>query len=290
MTQDDIFRKLVVANKFMSETECQVLQNAVATMREKGSSKSLMDLALEKKKITPNQAALLEKPIRYNHTRYEDQQCARHLIATGKITGEQFRRFQDEQSRLFQDKRQIISALELMQKKKLVTPAQIKEARNALREAPETETPKKETPGGEKAGPPEILEKGGFSVRYRVETMAEVMDNRKKTYISVLEIKGSVDSYTAPVLEEMCRAVFALAGDRGRYAVMDMSRCNYTSSAGIGIIISWRKEAQERGGDIKFVKMAREVKKVFALLGMEDLEIYPSVSEAFWAFMEMRQP
>jgi anti-sigma B factor antagonist len=105
--------------------------------------------------------------------------------------------------------------------------------------------------------------------------------------MTLLKISGQVDSYSAPVLDKMCRDVFALAGDRGRFIIMDMTNVSYMSSAGISIIVGWRKEAQERAGNIHFVGMTKEVVGVFKLLGIEDtLFICDNSNEAMWAFMK----
>lgn len=286
MTEDEIFKKLVVANKFISETDCMVLMNTLDKLRMGGGHKTMLELALEKKKITSEQAKRLEKAIKYNVIRQNDRKAVKLLIEDGVITQEQYSRFEEMQSSTYKETRRIISALDLMAEKQLLAKEEVTTYKNKAKNIDKKASsimlglPEEIT----KKGPPDILQVGAFTVKYRTESMDF---KGSPVYMSVITASGSIDSHTAPTFDKMCRAVFDLAGDRGRFVVMDLSDVTYMSSAGIGSVIGWKKEAQERGGDIKFIGIQKDVIKVFEMLGVKDsLHIYSSTNDAFWAFIK----
>lgn len=292
MNEDDIFKKLVIANRYISETDCMVLLKQVKAMRQKGKSSSLLDVALQKNKITENQAERLSKAIKYNMLRYQDKKTVKLMINDGLLTSIQYDRFAQKQSQIYKAEKRIVSILEIMKESGLLTASELKLYKSKAKERKTTllvkekklnpvETQKK----GKNVRPPEIMEAEAFTVKYREENM-EFMGT--PVYFSLIEAVGNIDSHTATTFDKMCKAVFALAGDRGRFIVMDLSHVGYMSSSGIGSVIGWKKEAQDRGGDIKFIGIQPDVIGVFEMLGVkETLHICKSVNDAFWALVQL---
>lgn len=291
MTEDEIFKKLVIANRYVSETDCMVLLKQAKRMRLEGKKASLLELALQKKKITENQAARLSKAIKYNLLRYKDKMAVKLMIKDGLLTPVQYDRFAQKQSRIYKAEKRIISILEIMKEGGLLTASELNSYKAKAKEAvlPKTEEEKEDTPkpqlGNSSGRPPEKMESGAFSVSYREESMEF---KGMPVYVSVIEAVGNIDSYTAATFDKMCKAVFGMAGDKGRFIIMDLSQVAYMSSSGIGSVIGWKKEAQDRGGDIKFIGIQPDVIGVFEMLGVKDtLHICESVNDAFWALVQL---
>ena len=86
--------------------------------------------------------------------------------------------------------------------------------------------------------------------------------------ILVLEVKGRVDSTTAPVLGERLTAL--LTGG-GRRLVIDLAQLEYISSAGFRILLLAAKRADEGGSRFVLCGVAGKVRQLFDLGGFLDL-------------------
>ncbi|MHC4872354.1 MAG: STAS domain-containing protein [Planctomycetota bacterium] len=290
MTEDDIFKKLVIANRYVSETDCMVLLKTANKLRAEGKKASLLKLALGKKKITENQASRLSKAIKYNLLRYNDKTAVKLMIDDGLLTAVQYDRFAQKQSQIYKLEKRIVSILEIMKESGLLSSAEVNSYKAKSKKAVQAKGEEKKAAAAppqvqeESGRPPEKMESGPFTVSYREESMDF---NGNPVYMSVIEAIGSIDSHTSTTFDKMCKAVFAMAGDRGRFVIMDLTGVSYMSSSGIGSVIGWKKEAQDRGGDIKFIGIQPDVIGVFEMLGVKDtLHICDSVSDAFWAFVK----
>jgi stage II sporulation protein AA (anti-sigma F factor antagonist) len=86
----------------------------------------------------------------------------------------------------------------------------------------------------------------------------------KDKNIALLTLDGYIDTMTAPLLkkellstgDEICRFIIHFGG------------IDYVSSAGWGVILGRIKENREKGGDIVFVKMAKDVHSIYKLLDL----------------------
>jgi anti-sigma B factor antagonist len=111
---------------------------------------------------------------------------------------------------------------------------------------------------------------------------------KDNTDISVISVKGYVDTTTSSELEESLKRLLR----KGRYdIVIDLGDVNYISSAGWGIFISEIKEIRENGGDLKLASMIGDVYEVFELLEFQTiLESFDSVEEAVVSFGKFEKP
>jgi len=75
--------------------------------------------------------------------------------------------------------------------------------------------------------------------------------------------EGRIDTLTAPAFEQCLEAEL---GDADRL-VIDFSKVNYISSAGLRVLITYAQEMEERGGSIQAVGVNDMLHKVFALTG-----------------------
>jgi anti-sigma B factor antagonist len=87
---------------------------------------------------------------------------------------------------------------------------------------------------------------------------------RRDEDISIIEIDGFLDAHTAPQLEEELQRLI----DQGQLSlVIDFTRLQYISSAGLGVFMAYIEEIREKGGDMVLTGMSENIYNVFDLLG-----------------------
>ena len=112
--------------------------------------------------------------------------------------------------------------------------------------------------------------------------MFEIRENKKQAPdgndVSVLELGGHFDNVAAPKLKE---ALTKLTKENRLKIVVDCTKLNFISSAGIGAVLAVVHTIRAQGGDVKMCAMNEKVMTVFRLLGLEDvLESFPTLAEA----------
>jgi anti-anti-sigma factor len=86
--------------------------------------------------------------------------------------------------------------------------------------------------------------------------------------ITILEVKGRIDSTTAPVLGE--RLTGALATSERRL-LLDLRQLEYISSAGFRVLLLAAKRAEEAGSRFVLCNVSGKVRQLFDLGGFLDL-------------------
>ncbi len=86
--------------------------------------------------------------------------------------------------------------------------------------------------------------------------------------ISIINLEGFVDAHTAPNFEAAIQTELEAGHVR---IVVDCSKLNYISSAGLGVFMSFIEEVREENGDIKISGLAPKVRHTFEILGFHDL-------------------
>jgi len=98
----------------------------------------------------------------------------------------------------------------------------------------------------------------------------------------VVSIIGSLDALTAPQLTAFLAQ--QLAEGRANL-IADLAALDYTSSAGLRVLLNTTKEARQRGGDVRLAAVQPNVQKVFELSGFTSiLKFYPDVPAAVESF------
>lgn len=87
---------------------------------------------------------------------------------------------------------------------------------------------------------------------------------RQSGTIQILDLEGDLDAHTAPDFEAAIRK--CLDGNQHRIIVQG-TRLEYISSAGLGVFMAFIEEVREGGGDIKITDLQPRVYNVFDLLG-----------------------
>lgn len=104
-----------------------------------------------------------------------------------------------------------------------------------------------------------------------------------KHKIAILSLHGYLDSNSSPRLKER---FLSLDSETHRF-VLDFRDVEYVSSAGWGVILGRIKDYRDKGGDIVFVKMNREVASVYELLELNKImKHFISIQEALQYFIE----
>ena len=94
--------------------------------------------------------------------------------------------------------------------------------------------------------------------------------------VSVMEVKGRIDSTTAPTLGE--RLTAGLSTPKVGI-VLDLSRLEYISSAGFRILLLAAKRADETGSRLVMCGISGKVRQLFDLGGFLDLFTIVGVRE-----------
>ncbi|UCG91167.1 MAG: STAS domain-containing protein [candidate division WOR-3 bacterium] len=102
-----------------------------------------------------------------------------------------------------------------------------------------------------------------------------------KQKIAILNLHGYLDSNTSPLLKER----FLSLDSQTHCFVLDFSDVEYVSSAGWGVILGRIKDYRDKGGDIVFVRMNREVASVYELLELNKvMKHFITIQEAVHYF------
>lgn len=94
--------------------------------------------------------------------------------------------------------------------------------------------------------------------------------------VSVIAAVGDADVYTAPLLRDPLREA-AQAGN----VVLDLERCEFLDSTGLGVILGAKKLAQASGYDVAIAVSRDEIMRAFRITGLTNvLTIRGTVDEA----------
>lgn len=82
--------------------------------------------------------------------------------------------------------------------------------------------------------------------------------------IVLIELEGSLDGKTAPEVQKQ-----VLPGAEGQNKViLDLTRVNYISSAGLRVLLLLYRQLKAKGGKIVLVGMSEEIKDVMSNTGL----------------------
>lgn len=111
-----------------------------------------------------------------------------------------------------------------------------------------------------------------------MELSLNEIDNKK-----VLTIKGHLDGNTSPKAQEV---IMPLLG-QGVKIVIDMSECNYVSSAGLRLLLVIAKTLKSKVGKGVIAGLLPEVKEVMEMTGFDRMyDNFPSIDDAIKALNE----
>ena len=94
--------------------------------------------------------------------------------------------------------------------------------------------------------------------------------------ISVMKVKGRVDSDTAP---EFDNALSKLLNDNRKKIVLDLQGVDFLSSAGLRAMVKALKDAQKSGGDVRLASVSQPIEVILRTVGMMQMFKMFSTSE-----------
>jgi anti-anti-sigma factor len=96
--------------------------------------------------------------------------------------------------------------------------------------------------------------------------------------VTVLEVKGRIDTTTAPTLRERLQSSCAPGG---KSVVVDLQHLEYISSAGFRVFLLAAKQAEDTSGKFMLCGLSAKVVQLFDLGGFDDIfRIVKSRAEA----------
>jgi len=101
--------------------------------------------------------------------------------------------------------------------------------------------------------------------------------------VQLVEVSGRIDHHNAPLLEQKLNEVI----DAGNFRlVVDLSRVDYISSAGLRVLLGIRKKVRRwNRGDLRLAALKPAIKDTFDLVGFTRIfDIYDDVVEAVGSF------
>jgi anti-sigma B factor antagonist len=99
-------------------------------------------------------------------------------------------------------------------------------------------------------------------------------DNRQS--VSVMKVKGRVDSETAPELDD---ALTKLLQNNKNKIILNLQDVNYMSSAGLRAMVKAYQSANKSGGDVRLVAVSEPIEVILRTVGMLQMFKMFSTSE-----------
>ena len=90
---------------------------------------------------------------------------------------------------------------------------------------------------------------------------------REEGASTLIEIKGRLDTNTSPQLEELANNLFESGKND---IIVDMTACDFVSSAGLRVIVAMQKRAAT-SGSLVFRNVQSEVMEVFEMTGFDNI-------------------
>ncbi|MCI0381861.1 MAG: STAS domain-containing protein [Chlamydiae bacterium] len=96
----------------------------------------------------------------------------------------------------------------------------------------------------------------------------------------MIRLQGRLDAISTPGLEKQVGSFL----EKTKNVLIDFSKVEYLSSAGMRFLLGATKKMKAKGGKIAFFGMVRDVYEIIKLAGFDRiLSIYPSEGEALKA-------
>ncbi len=106
----------------------------------------------------------------------------------------------------------------------------------------------------------------------------EIKIIKKKDYVYVVELKGSLDTETSPLLQEELNEII---DEKTKAVLIDMKGVTYISSSGIGVIIGVKKKLKQKQANFAMIDLQPQIEKVFnAMKILPIVDIFDNMPEA----------
>lgn len=102
------------------------------------------------------------------------------------------------------------------------------------------------------------------------------IDTDNKQSVSVMKVKGRLDSDTTPEFEH---ALSQLLDDNRNKIVLNLQSVEFLSSAGLRAMVKALKDAQKSGGDLRLASVSAPIEVILRTVGMMQMFKMFSTSE-----------
>ena len=82
---------------------------------------------------------------------------------------------------------------------------------------------------------------------------------------TIVEVRGEIDVYTAPVLRERLND---LVGEGHHHLIVDMEKVDFLDSTGLGVLVGGLKRVRAHSGSLHLVCTQEKILKVFRITGL----------------------
>jgi anti-sigma B factor antagonist len=104
------------------------------------------------------------------------------------------------------------------------------------------------------------------------------LEHRTQGDVTVLEVGGEVDVYTAPKLREK---LVELVSDGHYNIVVDMTKVEFLDSTGLGVLVGGLKRVRSHNGGLELVCNQERILKIFRITGLTKVfPIHDTLEEA----------
>ena len=95
---------------------------------------------------------------------------------------------------------------------------------------------------------------------------------------TVVEVRGEIDVYTAPVLRE---ELTSLVDAQHTNLVVDLTQVSFMDSTGLGVLVGGLKKVRTLGGDLSLVIDQETILKVFRITALTQVfSIHSTLADA----------
>ena len=118
------------------------------------------------------------------------------------------------------------------------------------------------------------------------ESVSETATAPAQSGIPVLQVSGRLDASTVSILEH---ALTRALNKNARAVIVELSEVNYISSSGLRVLLTARRRARERGGDLFLCALSQNVRDVFDMVGFTALfSVSSSIQDAVQASQRLQ--
>jgi anti-anti-sigma factor len=95
----------------------------------------------------------------------------------------------------------------------------------------------------------------------------KVLTSSAENEVVLIEVEGEIDAHTARKLDKTLNDLLAQGHRR---LVLDASRMDFISSAGLRAITFAQREAQQQGGEVRVFGLNAQVRRVFEMAALDE--------------------
>lgn len=100
--------------------------------------------------------------------------------------------------------------------------------------------------------------------------------------VTIITLAGSIDAMTAPKITEFIQGLIAKGNTK---LIADLGGVDYTSSAGLRVLLGAIKETRAQSGDLRLTGVQQDVLKVLTLSGFTNiLKMFDSLDAALASY------